>query len=152
VEVVDVRLAVRFELDEVVGGLRHVDTSVVERRWQRGQPSQRRRPEDPLLQIAPAVYVRDLTGAAVGGGRKVPCPFHDDERPSLHVYSSPGRGWHCFSCRRGGSIYDLAAELWGIGTRGREFLQLRRLLLERFAVEVARARGREADDGPVLIR
>jgi hypothetical protein len=138
---------VRFELDEVVGGLRHVDTSVVERRWQQGGPQQRRRGDDPLLQIAPPVYVRELMAVTVGGGRKVPCPFHDDEQPSLHVYSSPQRGWSCFSCRRGGSIYDLAAELWGMGTKGREFLQLRQLLLERFAVEVARAR--ENERGPM---
>jgi hypothetical protein len=58
--------------------------------------------------------------------------------PSLHVYAAPERGWCCYSCRRGGSIYDLAAELWGVGTRGREFLELRRRLLEAFAIEVGR--------------
>ena len=30
-------------------------------------------------------------------------------RPSLHVFPTPERGWCCFSCGRGGSIYDLAA-------------------------------------------
>lgn len=66
------------------------------------------------------------------GGRKVPCPFHYDERPSPHVYAAPERGWNCYSCRRGGSIYDLAAETWGMGTRGREFIELRRRRLEGF--------------------
>jgi CHC2 zinc finger/RepB DNA-primase from phage plasmid len=152
VELVDLHLGVQFELDEVVGGLRHVNTSVVERRWQSRDEHPRARRDDALLQIPPPVYVRDLMGIAVAGGRKVRCPFHDDERPSLHVYTSAERGWSCFSCRRGGSIYDLAAELWGMGTKGREFVALRRLLLERFAVEVARAQERDRDDVPALGR
>jgi hypothetical protein len=64
-----------------------------------------RKTKDPLLTIAPAIYVRELLGVAAAGERKVRCPFHSDERPSLHVYRAPERGWHCFSCRRGGSIY-----------------------------------------------
>ena len=73
-----------------------------------------------------------LVGHRPGCGRKVPCPFHYDERPSLHVYAAPERGWNGYSCRRGGSIYDLAAETWGMGTRGREFIELRRRRLEGF--------------------
>jgi len=40
----------------------------------------------------------------------------------------------CFSahCRRGGSIYDLAAVLWRLDTRGHDFLELRRRLLRAF--------------------
>jgi hypothetical protein len=127
---------VRFELDEVTAQVRHVETSAVEQRWRpRARRSDRR---DPLLEISPTVYVRELVGHRPGRDRKVPCPFHHDERPSLHVYAAPERGWCCYSCRRGGSIYDLAAELWGVGTRGREFLELRRRLLEAFAIEVGR--------------
>jgi hypothetical protein len=130
----------RFEVDDVIGRLRHVDTAQVEQRW---RPRARRTERhDPLLAISPTVYVRELVGARPGRDRKVPCPFHHDERPSLHVYAAPERGWSCYSCRRGGSIYDLAAELWGVGTRGREFLELRRRLLEAFAIEVARVERR----------
>ena len=140
VELLDHRLAVRFDVDEVVGGLRHVDVELVERRWREGVS--RRQHDDPLLRIAPPVYVQRLLGISTRGERKVRCPFHDDERPSLHVYRSAERGWHCFSCRRGGSIYDLAAEVWGMGTRGRSFIELRRRLGEEFNVEVTRARRR----------
>jgi hypothetical protein len=127
---------VRFAADDVVGHLRQIDTEAVEQRW---QPRARRNARsDPLLAISPTVYVRELVGVPPGRDRKVPCPFHHDERPSLHVYAAPERGWSCYSCRRGGSIYDLAAELWGMGTRGREFLELRRRLLDAFAIEVAR--------------
>ena len=130
----------RFCADEVVSRVRHVDTADVEQRWR--PRANRHERHDPLLAISPTVYVRELTGARPGRDRKVPCPFHADERPSLHVYAAPERGWSCYSCRRGGSIYDLAAELWGVGTRGRDFIELRRRLLEAFAIEVARVERR----------
>ena len=85
-------------------------------------------PIDPLRAVAPALYVERLTGQRVGRSRKVRCPFHDDQTPSLHVYQDPDRGWYCFGCDRGGSIYDLAALLWQRGTRGEDFVRLRREL------------------------
>ena len=92
------------------------------------------RGDDPLLAIAPDVYVRRLLGVDVPRHRKVPCPFHEDRHASLHVYATPERGWYCFgACRRGGTIYDLAAPLYGYAARGEDFLrlrsELRRLLL-----------------------
>jgi hypothetical protein len=92
---------------------------------------------DPLLELEPAFYVSALLGVPIGRDRKVCCPFHADERPSLHVYPTAAQGWHCFSCRRGGSVYDLAGELIGMQTRGVEFLQLRALLRERLLGRVA---------------
>ncbi len=92
---------------------------------------------DPLLELEPAVYVSALLGVPIGRDRKVSCPFHADEHPSLHVYPTAAQGWHCFSCRRGGSVYDLAGELMGMQTRGVEFLQLRALLRERLLGRVA---------------
>jgi hypothetical protein len=93
---------------------------------------------DPLLALAPRVYVERLLGQPVGRSGKVRCPFHEDGTPSLHVYPEPGRGWYCYGCSRGGSVYDLAALLWGhTGTRGSEFValrdELRELLLPRSA-------------------
>jgi len=81
---------------------------------------------DALRGVDPAVYVQRLTGQVVGRGRKVRCPLHDDRVPSLHVYPDAERGWYCFGCRRGGSVYDLAALLWRRSTRGAEFAALRR--------------------------
>jgi CHC2 zinc finger/RepB DNA-primase from phage plasmid len=86
---------------------------------------------DPLLELEPAFYVSALLGVPIGRDRKVSCPFHADEHPSLHIYPTARQGWHCFSCRRGGTVYDLAGELIGMQTRGVEFLQLRALLRER---------------------
>ena len=85
---------------------------------------------DALDAIPPPVYFERLTGLRVGPSGKLHCLFHDDRSPSLHVYREPGRGWYCFGCGRGGSIYDLAALLSGRETRGREFTELRRDLEE----------------------
>jgi hypothetical protein len=108
----------------------------LDRRWNdRGRRELR---GDVLLQVEPAVYVSELLGVQARAGRKVRCPFHRDERPSLHVYPTAERGWCCFSCGRGGSIYDLAAALWGLQPRGREFVELKRLLAERLGADLGR--------------
>src|SRR5436190_829149 len=94
------------------------------------------RADDPLLAISPDVYVRRLLGVEVPRHRKVPCPFHDDRRASLHVYETAARGWYCFgACRRGGTIYDLAAPLYGYTARGEDFLRLRAELRRLFGLE-----------------
>ena len=98
--------------------------------------------DDDLRSIAPTAYVELLTGHAVGRDRKARCPFHEDRIPSLHAYPTPERGWHCFSCGRGGSIFDLAAHLWGVEPRGRGFLELRDELRERLQGAAASAGGR----------
>ena len=43
----------------------------------------------------------------------------------MHVYEDPARGWYCFGCRRGGSVYDLAGALWNVEPRGRGMAVLR---------------------------
>ena len=84
---------------------------------------------DPLHAVPPRVYFERLTGRRVGRSGKARCPFHHEDRtPSLHVYEDPGQGWYCFGCGRGGSVYDLAALLWQRGTRGSDFVELRREL------------------------
>ena len=93
-----------------------------------------RAPGDPLLSIPPEQYVRQLLGRRVDRSRKVSCPFHSDVDPSLHAYMHADRGWFCFSCRRGGSIYDLAAPLWGLKTKGADFLELRHRLEIEFGL------------------
>ena len=83
-----------------------------------------------LDEIDPPDYVQALTGVEVPHHGTINCPLpgHDDRTPSFHAYPDPGRGWYCFGCCRGGTIYDLGAELWGIGTRGSYFHELRRRL------------------------
>jgi hypothetical protein len=95
---------------------------------QGARPPWRGTGDDPLQSVPPPVYFERLTGLRVGRSGKVRCPFHEDRTPSLHVYDDPERGWYCFGCGRGGSIYDLASLLWERETRGRGFIALRREL------------------------
>ena len=131
---------VRLEVREISRGLPRDSTGrVTTRRRPRARTDTQR---DPLLQIAPREYVERLTGSLAGPDRKLRCPFHDDTTPSLHVFEEPERGWFCFGCGRGGSIYDFAATLWGRGLRGAEFVRLRQdlhaTLLPDPSAEVAR--------------
>ena len=94
-------------------------------------PGRRRIALNDLLEaIPPPVYVEQLTGQRVGRSGKVRCPLHEDRTPSMHVYDDPERGWYCFGCGRGGSIYDLASLLWERPARGRDFIELRREMPE----------------------
>jgi hypothetical protein len=124
------------QVDALLAQAMQIDASVVDRSWSR---QRREAGNDPLLRIAPREYVSVLLGVTPGRNGKVPCPFHSDERPSLHVYGAAARGWSCYSCGRGGSVYDLAAGVWGMETRGRDFLRLRRRLLETFNRDLSRS-------------
>lgn len=118
----------RHSLGDVVGRLGDVTVALV------AVPARQRAGRDPLLAISPLEYVQRLSGDAVGHDGKMRCPFHDDQTPSLHVFAEPERGWYCFGCGRGGSIYDFAALLWRAGTRGDDFMALRARLSSRFGM------------------
>jgi hypothetical protein len=78
------------------------------RRWAR------RNAADDARRIPPPVYFWLLARVAVperGGDVRCPLPDHDEQNPSCRVYPTPERGWVCFGCQRGGSIYDLASLL-----------------------------------------
>jgi hypothetical protein len=124
----------RVHAADIVGGL--ADPPAPPRRAF-ASPAVQARGDDPLLAIAPEVYVRRLLGVEVPRHRKVQCPLHDDRHASLHVYETAARGWYCFgACRRGGTIYDLAAPLYGYTTaRGEDFLRLRAELRRLFGLE-----------------
>lgn len=137
---------ITFDASEVVRRARPIESAHLDRRWE--QREVRDVSSDPLLQIEPPRYVSELLAVDARAGRKVRCPFHIDVRPSLHVYPTARQGWCCFSCGRGGSVYDLAAALWlsgqsaGRALRGREFIEVReRLMATFFGRDAARARG-----------
>jgi hypothetical protein len=127
----------RFTPEDVVGHLPTIGEEIIQRRWDTGTRDVR---DDPLLRIPPRVYVADLLARSPGRDGKVQCPFHDDQHASLHAYPTGTQGWFCFSCRRGGTIYDLAAGAWGLQPRGRDFVELRSRLLERYRRELSASR------------
>jgi hypothetical protein len=88
---------------------------------------------DRLLTIVPAVYVQRLLGITVPRSGFISCPWHSDSKASFKVYNTPARGWYCYGrCHAGGSIYDLAARHFGMGTRDEDFRALRARLLDLF--------------------
>lgn len=78
----------------------------------KGQPSPDLGPRFDAARFCDVVdLIQTLTGQTaikVGQYYKVHCPLppaHDAGEPSLTIFG-PGRGWHCFSCHRGGSSID----------------------------------------------
>ncbi len=54
----------------------------------------------------------------IGRGRWAgKCPFHDDDSPSLYVYTADANDmhWHCFGCQAHGDVFDLARRHFGLG-------------------------------------
>lgn len=102
------------------------------------RPETRRSPLPPreatsdIERIPPATYFPILTGRHPNRAGKVSCPVpgHDDKTPSCQLYDDH---WYCFSCGVGGSIYDLGAAIWNLGTRGEDFKQIVKRLREVFA-------------------
>lgn len=93
--------------------------------------------DDILLAIPAREYIPKLTGREVDSNGKVQCPLHasgNERTPSLHAYAIPNKGWHCYGCDQGGSIYDFGAALWGLDTRGQDFRTLRGRLVEALGV------------------
>jgi hypothetical protein len=39
----------------------------------------------------------------------------EERTPSCEVFDTPHEGWHCWGCGAGGSIYDLAGVMLGVG-------------------------------------
>lgn len=91
--------------------------------------------DDDLLAIPPTTYVPALSGREPDRRGFVKCVSHgggDERTPSLKVYATPERGWKCYGCGEGGSIYDFAALVWGMDTRGDQFIELKGRLRETF--------------------
>ncbi|MGI8597501.1 MAG: DNA-primase RepB domain-containing protein [Thermoleophilaceae bacterium] len=123
------RLVIKvYTVEEVAGHLRDPEPS---------RPAPRRLTppsapgRDPLLAIAPPIFVELLTGRQVGRDGKAICPFHAagaERSPSLHAYATPEEGWTCFAGCGGGTIIDLGALLYGIEPRGAGYHEVRRRL------------------------
>jgi hypothetical protein len=90
--------------------------------------------EEALRSIPAEQYVRVLARRDPTRAGKVLCPFHSERTPSLHLY--PDGTFYCFgtNCRRGGTIFDFAAHLWGIPATGSGFIELRDRLATTFGL------------------
>jgi hypothetical protein len=89
-----------------------------------GEVRRLRPPTDlPVRAVPLPVAFEILTGEVVPRSGMVRCPLpgHEDRSPSCRVGDEL---WHCFGCGRGGSIVDVAAELWGIEPRGAGYREI----------------------------
>jgi hypothetical protein len=131
VELVHLDPAAQYELGELVDGLppaasRPTAAAACQERAAHTEL------DELLLAIPATTYVRELAGLDPRRDGKVSCPFHADGTPSLQLY---GDGtFYCYGCGAGGSIYDFAATLWSLETKGRAFLALRARLADSFGV------------------
>jgi hypothetical protein len=130
VRLLDVVETRRYTPEQLVGELPDPPVPVVGAAA-RCQARRAEHPLDRVLLAIPASHYADvLAGRKANRAAKIVCPFHDDHDPSLQLYDNGS--WYCFGCREGGSIYDFAAQLWGLDTKGREFLELRARLTDAF--------------------
>lgn len=84
---------------------------------------------ETLLEIPCDVWLPALTQVEVPRGRRVSCPLpgHDDNEPSCRLHDT---WFYCYSCNRGGNVFNFAGELWDIDHKTR-FPELVKLLAER---------------------
>jgi len=73
------------------------------------------------IALAPQRGDRDYVGL---------CPFHDDNRPSMHVYRDR-QTWRCWVCDKGGDCFSFVMEYERL-----DFLEALRLLAERAHLEL----------------
>jgi len=70
-------------------------------------------------QIKAALTMRQVVefyGFVVNRQNLTVCPFHNDAKPSMHIYDG-ARGWHCFACGTGGDIIDFVSKFFNLNFR-----------------------------------
>jgi DNA primase len=77
---------------------------------------------DPVLEIKSKLSIEDLVAPYVqlkrsGKYLKACCPFHSEKTPSFYV--SPERQLaYCFSCHKGGDLFQFIQDIEGVDFRG----------------------------------
>lgn len=72
---------------------------------------------EDLLERVKAIDLRmvmeDL-GFATVQNRRMKCPFHEDDSPSLVIYPPPQNEFHCFGCGKHGDVLNFFSEVNGV--------------------------------------
>lgn len=70
---------------------------------------------DGLKRTFPTSIFRRINPKQRGSTWKARCPFHPEKTPSWILRRAPGGAylWHCFGCKRGGSVIDFVMESEG---------------------------------------
>ncbi len=59
-------------------------------------------------------YLIQEMGFEIIQSRKMKCPFHEDDKPSMVIYPHPQNEFHCFGCGKHGDIVNFYASLHGL--------------------------------------
>jgi hypothetical protein len=101
---------------------------------------------DSLRALPAEDYLVAIAGVEPLPGGRVQCPYpsHEDRNPSCTYTGSVG---YCHTCGRGFDLISLSSEVSGIGTTGRDFIELIRWIGDRlrgYAGEIEQALERRA--------
>jgi hypothetical protein len=83
----------------------------------KGLPTPKGALTDDMIEAAREVLVEDVLDQQfrrAGSTLVALCPFHEDHKPSFHIYPKENRGW-CFGCNQGGDVISIAMRLHDYG-------------------------------------
>ena len=68
---------------------------------------------DEIKSLVTMRQVCEMYGIEVNSQGFALCPFHNENTPSLKVYSG-NRGFHCYGCGQNGSVIDFVMQLFNL--------------------------------------
>jgi hypothetical protein len=96
---------------------RHIARLRRQLRVVKGLPAPKGALTDDVIQAAREVPVEDVLAREfkrAGSTLLGLCPFHEDHKPSFHIYPKENRGW-CFVCNQGSDAIGIAMQVHGCG-------------------------------------
>ena len=75
-----------------------------------------------VLDKCEAIDTDDVTG------RKIICPFHDENTPSLNFYED---SYYCFGCAASGDVFKFLMDIYDIS-----FIQAAQLIAEKYEIDL----------------
>lgn len=71
---------------------------------------------DEIKRAVPMREVAAMYGFETDRTGNICCPFHQDSKPSMHIYDGT-RGWWCFVCNEGGDVIDFTRRYFNLSFR-----------------------------------
>lgn len=68
---------------------------------------------DEIKRAVPMREVAAMYGFEADRSGNICCPFHNDAKPSMHIYDGT-RGWWCFVCNEGGDVIDFTRRYFNL--------------------------------------
>ena len=68
---------------------------------------------DEIKRAVPMREVAAMYGFEADRTGNIRCPFHNDKKPSMHIYDGT-RGWWCFVCNEGGDVIDFTKRYFNL--------------------------------------